>query len=226
MRNLDSFLTQWRRTLSSVPQLTPETIDELESHLRERIEELIQSGIPEADACQRAAAELGSSQTIGAEFRKLDSLSWLPVKLVTGVGVVIMIALASIFLLRRSSGNFGADVLLMVHVFTVTVGFASTILLGLLGGCFVLQRAYADFSSRRLASLSRVTVGFASVATVCTALGIILGIFWTHREWGRFWGWDAKEIGALCVLVWMCGFLIAHTIRRVTTRGLLVASVL
>jgi hypothetical protein len=57
MHNLETFLAQWRQTFSG--RLSPETLDELESHLRERIEQLIHSGAPEPDACQQAAAELG-----------------------------------------------------------------------------------------------------------------------------------------------------------------------
>jgi hypothetical protein len=225
MPNLESFLSQWRQTLSAAHHLTQETLDELESHLRERIAQLVHSGLPEADACQRAAAELGSPETIATEFRKLDASPWLPVKIATGLGVALALAVAT-FLLVRDFTRPGAGILLAVHVFTVTLGYATTILLGALGACFVLQRACADFSPRRLASLSRVTFAFATVATVCTALGIILGMVWSHREWGRSWGWDAKEIGALCVIVWMSGFLIAHSFRWVTPRGLLVASVL
>jgi ABC-type transport system involved in cytochrome c biogenesis permease subunit len=35
-----------------------------------------------------------------------------------------------------------------------------------------------------------------------TAAGIVLGGVWASDHLGRFWGWDAKEIGALCVLGW------------------------
>jgi ABC-type transport system involved in cytochrome c biogenesis permease subunit len=117
-------------------------------------------------------------------------------------------------------------VLLAVHVFSVTVGYGATILLGMLGACFVLQRARCGFPMSRLMALERVTLGFAVVSTSCTAVGVILGMFWANREWGRFWSWDGKEIGALCVVVWMVGALVAYSRGRVGARGLLVASLL
>ena len=36
-----------------------------------------------------------------------------------------------------------------------------------------------------------------AVALPIFALGILTGGFWAHGAWGRFWGWDAKETGAL-----------------------------
>ena len=225
MPDLESFLAQWRASLPAAPHLPPETLDELEGHLRERIEQLIASGVPEAEACQRAATELGNSETIATEFRKLDASSWLPVKIVTGVAIVLALGLA-VLLLTRPFPRPNAGLLLAIHVFTITIGYATTLLLGVLGICFVLQRARTGFSRRQLASLSRVTFIFATVSTVSTAIGIVLAMLWAQREWGRLWGWDGKEIGALCVFVWLAGFLIAHAFRWVTARGLLIASLL
>jgi hypothetical protein len=205
--------------------MTPEMLDELESHIRERVAQLIGSGLSEADACERAAAELGNPETLAAEFRKLDPKPWLPVRIMTGVGVTLALGAAIVLLVRPFTGP-GAGMLLTIHVFTVTLGYGSTLLVGVLGACFVIQRARAGFPRRRLASLTRATFAFATIATVCTVAGIILAMFWAHREWGRFWDWDPKEIGALCVVVWMSGFLIAHCFRWVTARGLLVASLI
>ncbi len=35
------------------------------------------------------------------------------------------------------------------------------------------------------------------VAVVLLAAGTILGALWADKSWGRFWGWDAKEVWAL-----------------------------
>jgi hypothetical protein len=225
MSKLETFLSRWRQAMSAVPHLTAETLDELESHLRERIAELMRSGVAESEACERAAEELGPASTIAAEFRKVDGSAWLPVRIVVAMIVVVALATAIFLLVRTLQGN-GGGILLAVHVFTITLGYVTTLLLGGLGACFVLQRAVGGFSERRLARVGRATFSLAILATVFTALGIILAMFWSHREWGRFWGWDAKEIGALSVLVWMSGFLIAHHFSRVTDRGLLLACVL
>ena len=225
MAKIDSFVSQWRQALAPVRHLSPETLDELEAHLREKIERHLQDGLPEAEACDRAAAELGDSTAIAGEFRKLHPLPWLPAKLVTVVGIALAIGIALLLLVRFRPGYRG-DVLLAVHVFTITIGYGATILLGVLGACFVLQRARWGFSLNRLAMLERLTLRFAVISTLCTAVGVILGMFWANREWGRYWAWDSKEIGGLCVVVWMLGFFIAHFVRRVSARGLLVASLI
>lgn len=223
MPNVESFILQWRQTMmASAPRLTPETLEELTVHLRETIETLIQSGVPELEACQRAAAELGSPETVATEFRKLAPASWLPVKIVTGVGLVLAAALAALLLTRAPRP--GSGLLLGAHVFTVCVGYTALLLLGLLGACFVFQRCRADFPSRRLALLMQVSRRFAIIGIVFTAVGIVLGMAWSKREWNQYWGWDAKEIGALCIFVWMSAFLAAHHFRWVTPRGLLLAS--
>ena len=36
-----------------------------------------------------------------------------------------------------------------------------------------------------------------------TVLGTILGGIWADQSWGRFWGWDPKENGAMLICMWM-----------------------
>ena len=33
--------------------------------------------------------------------------------------------------------------------------------------------------------------------------GTILGGIWADQSWGRFWGWDPKENGALLIVLWL-----------------------
>jgi ABC-type transport system involved in cytochrome c biogenesis permease subunit len=56
-------------------------------------------------------------------------------------------------------------------------------------------------------SLTRVTFLLGCVAAGLTAIGIILAMFWARTEWGRYWAWDEKEIGAFVVIVWQLCFL-------------------
>ena len=49
---------------------------------------------------------------------------------------------------------------------------------------------------------------------------------WAKAEWGRYWAWDKKEIGAFVVIAWQLCFLFAHRLSHVTIRGLLVMSLL
>jgi hypothetical protein len=116
--------------------------------------------------------------------------------------------------------------LLAGHVFAVTLGYGTTFLVGALGICFVAQRCLSDFSPFRMRSLTRVTFLLGCVAAGLTAVGVILGMFWAKAEWGRYWAWDRKEIGAFVVIAWQLCFLFAHRLSHVTIRGLLVMSLL
>src|SRR5436190_23033357 len=100
MSNLESCIAHWRQALAAKPQITPDTLDELEAHLRERIVALVESGLSETDAYQRAIGDLGSAEAISTEFRKLAPASWLPVKIVAGLGIALPLALATVLHVR------------------------------------------------------------------------------------------------------------------------------
>jgi hypothetical protein len=224
VRNLEQSIADWRKALSAARDLGPDTLDELETHLRETIEQLVRSGMNEAEAFQRAVTQLGPPEEVASEFRKLSAFTWLPVRVMTaiaGAGVLILPAwLFSAFRHRHW------DLLLAAHVFAVALGYSLGLLLGVLGICFVAQRCHTEFPPRRSEALGRGASLFAAAACGLSALGTILGMFWSHREWGRFWGWDVHEIGALSVVVWLACILIAHQSRRFSVRALFLASLI
>ena len=46
------------------------------------------------------------------------------------------------------------------------------------------------------------------IGVILLAAGTILGGVWADYSWGRFWGWDPKENGALFLCLWL--LLIVH----------------
>ena len=66
--------------------------------------------------------------------------------------------------------------------------------------------------------------------TLCFALwfsfvGTVLGGLWADDSWGRFWGWDPKENGALIIVLWVALVLHARWDKMVKTRGLALLAV-
>lgn len=224
MHNLEKSIAEWRKTIMAAPAVTHETLDELENHLRENVEQLVRSGMTEPEAFEHAVAQLGGACMIASEFRKLNQSTWLPVKLVIGFGLMLAVAMMIFVIAKLDAGRM--NFLLAGHVFAVTLGYGTTFLVGALGICFVAQRCLSDFSPLRMPSLTRVTFGLGCVAAGLTAVGIILAMFWAKDEWGRYWAWDKKEIGAFAVMVWQVSFLLAHRLSHVTIRGVLVMSLL
>src|SRR4051812_20428594 len=223
MHDLEQLVADWRKT-AAMPNVSAERLDELETHLRETAERLVRSGMSLPHAFQRAVADLGTMPRIASEFRKLDEPLWLPIKLAIGVATFAAIALAMLAIARSGSGR--SSMLLGAHIFTVTLGYTVTLLIGGLGICFVSQRCFEDFPTSRLHSIGRVSLLLGTIALFFTAMGVFLGMVWTRVEWGRFWAWDAKEIGGLSALVWLPCYVIAHRFFKNTSRGVLAISML
>lgn len=223
MHNLDKLILEWRKKAATT-NVSAETLDELETHLRETTEQFVRSGIPVSNAFQRAVTELGTLPRISSEFRKLDQPIWLPVKLAIGVTALTALVMAVSVIGRLDSS--AAGLLLATHVFVVTVGYTITLLLGGLGICFVSQRCFEDFSTSRLLSISRASFVQSGVALLFTTMGVILGMAWAKTTWGRYWAWDVKEVGGLSVIVWLVFYLLAHRFFKSSARGILTISML
>jgi len=222
MPNLDNLITEWRNSLLADRKVSPQAVDELEDHLRENIDRLLQTGMTEADAYKCAIQELGGTVALSEEFRKLERVTWLPVQLVTAIAITAAFAIIALVIARFSGGR--SDLLLASHVLLVTFGYTATFLLGALGICFVAQRSFADF--RLPCSLPRVTFIFGCVALAFTTGGVVLGMVWAKAEWGRYWNWDAKETGAFVILLWQTCFVLCHRFGPATPRRLLVSSLI
>ena len=60
--------------------------------------------------------------------------------------------------------------------------------------------------------LDRIAYANIMVSFALVALVLVTGALWAHSAWGRYWGWDPKETGAL--IIWINYALYLHT--RVT----------
>ena len=56
-------------------------------------------------------------------------------------------------------------------------------------------------------------------------VGTVLGGLWADDSWGRFWGWDPKENGALIIVLWNALVLHARWGGMVKERGLAVLAI-
>jgi ABC-type transport system involved in cytochrome c biogenesis permease subunit len=110
---------------------------------------------------------------------------------------------------------------LSLHVTTINLGYATTYVAGLLAIAFVigdsiLRVLTAD--ARKL--LARMIYGALCFAMFFSFFGTVLGGLWADDSWGRFWGWDPKENGALIIVLWNALVLHARWDGLVKERGL------
>ncbi len=110
---------------------------------------------------------------------------------------------------------------LATHVVVVTLGYASTFVAGILAVIFIVQGLFTRALTPELAkSLNRMIYGIICFATLFSFVGTVLGGIWADQSWGRFWGWDPKENGALIIVLWNALVLHARWGGLVRERGL------
>jgi hypothetical protein len=68
--------------------------------------------------------------------------------------------------------------------------------------------------------------GTLCFAILFSFIGTILGGLWADDSWGRFWGWDPKENGALIIVLWNALILHARWDGMIRERGMAVLSVM
>ena len=112
------------------------------------------------------------------------------------------------------------------HVVVVTIGYASTFLAGVLAVIYILRGIFTTTLDKATAdALARMVYGIVCFATLFSFVGTTLGGIWADQSWGRFWGWDPKENGALIIVVWNALILHARWAGLVKQRGLMCLAV-
>ncbi|MFY9343819.1 MAG: cytochrome c biogenesis protein CcsA [Planctomycetota bacterium] len=108
-----------------------------------------------------------------------------------------------------------------VHVPTMNIGYAAGAAAALLGGAWLLLRVlrieHPDGAPAK--ALARMTYGVTCFSLATSVVGTILGGVWANDSWGRFWGWDPKENGALLICLSQIALLHARMSGMVRDAG-------
>ncbi len=115
---------------------------------------------------------------------------------------------------------------LATHVVTITIGYAGCIAAGAMGHVYLLQALRLPGDHPRLRGAARAVYGLLAFGLVFSFLGTMLGGVWADQSWGRFWGWDPKENGALLIVLWCAVLLHARMAGMIGPLGLAAGSVL
>jgi ABC-type transport system involved in cytochrome c biogenesis permease subunit len=115
---------------------------------------------------------------------------------------------------------------LATHVVCVTLGYATTFVAGLLGVTYLFRGLLTpDLTPEESKSTARMIYGMVCFAIFFSFWGTVLGGLWADDSWGRFWGWDPKENGALIIVIWNALVLHARWDGMVKDRGLAMLAV-
>ncbi len=116
---------------------------------------------------------------------------------------------------------------LTTHVLTITLGYSAGLLSAFLAVIYLLMRGLGlddgDKDIRR--SLTRAVYGMICLTLFLSLVGTVLGGIWANDSWGRFWGWDPKENGALLIVLWTLSILHARLGGYIREWGLHLAAV-
>lgn len=111
---------------------------------------------------------------------------------------------------------------LATHVVTITLGYASTFFSGFLAIVYIMRGFFTKSLSKQTAqSLTRMVYGVICFSTLFSFVGTVLGGIWADQSWGRFWGWDPKENGALLIVIWNALILHARWGGMIRERGMM-----
>jgi ABC-type transport system involved in cytochrome c biogenesis permease subunit len=101
---------------------------------------------------------------------------------------------------------------LATHVTTINIGYAAALVAAILANVWIVMRVCrlsypSDVSAK---ALVRMCYGVTCFGLVFAVVGTILGGVWANDSWGRFWGWDPKENGALMICLGQISLLHAR----------------
>ena len=115
---------------------------------------------------------------------------------------------------------------LATHVVTVTIGYSGAFLAGTIGLGYTAWRHLArrpdPATGKALASMAYGVICFALFFSF---VGTVLGGIWADQSWGRFWGWDPKENGALLIVLWNAAILHSRWGGFVREKGLMAMAI-
>jgi len=115
---------------------------------------------------------------------------------------------------------------LATHVVTITIGYSGTFLAGALAIAYALRKHIVvkpDPDTEK--ALADMAYGIICFSLFFSFVGTVLGGIWADQSWGRFWGWDPKENGALLIVLWNAIILHARLGGYVRERGLMVMAI-
>lgn len=150
------------------------------------------------------------------------------------VAMAAFLGMAGMFLAYRYEMKEGVDTMpslvavldtnfwLATHVTIINIGYAAGMLSGAIAHVYIVSRLlnFKKDNKEYYRSLNRMVYGVLAFGLVFSTVGTILGGIWANDSWGRFWGWDPKENGALMIVLWSLVILHAKMGRHIKELGI------
>lgn len=90
---------------------------------------------------------------------------------------------------------------LTIHVLTITLSYAAFAVGLCLGNVVIGNYLFRPNRTEMIQEYTLYMYRAVQIGVLLLAAGTILGGVWADYSWGRFWGWDPKEVWALVALL-------------------------
>ncbi len=116
---------------------------------------------------------------------------------------------------------------LTLHVICITIGYMAGLVAALIAHVYVFGKLFRGDKLPRewYRDVTTMVYGTLCFALVTSLVGTILGGVWANDSWGRFWGWDPKENGALLICLAQLAILHARMAGMIKALGLCLATI-
>ncbi len=128
--------------------------------------------------------------------------------------------------LRELQAVLDTNFWLSTHVVVITAGYCACIFAGFVGHLYLIQLAEPGGGAERLRRTYRLLFGALAFGLTLSFIGTMLGGIWADQSWGRFWGWDPKENGALMIVLWCALLFHARLGKMIGEYGMAIGAVI
>lgn len=117
---------------------------------------------------------------------------------------------------------------LTTHVLTITLGYCAGLVAALVSHFWIVGQAFKiNLKEKQFYKfITGMAYGIVLFSLLFSLVGTVLGGIWANYSWGRFWGWDPKENGALMIVLWTLFILHARLGGMIKDLGLHVCTIL
>ena len=92
---------------------------------------------------------------------------------------------------------------LSTHVPCINLGYTAGMVSAIFSVIYIVLRVFGKVTlgDATAKDLTRMSYAFVMAGLFLSLVGTVLGGIWANYSWGRFWGWDPKENGALMIVL-------------------------
>ncbi|MEZ5903271.1 MAG: cytochrome c biogenesis protein CcsA [Alphaproteobacteria bacterium] len=148
--------------------------------------------------------------------------------LLGGLSGILLLTTAQGFVSEDSMGTLVAvlntNFWLGTHVLCITIGYGTCLMASLMAHYDLFMRWQHPEKGEALNQSYQNLKTVVVLSLLFTTVGTILGGIWADQSWGRFWGWDPKENGALLIVLWLAWLLHSRVSQHLTKIGFIVGS--